>query len=711
MNDEDDQQNKNSIPLGTLPPAGPAPQPTLAPLPESSPRRNSLENEGVVRQSPFDDLFVIGDDDSDSEEEASPKQSPLDASVGNPFADPDFDDVLFDSDAQLAMEDGGLPNPDAFVVGESDDESLDVSDDEAHDELPAANQPHTQSPEVYSTQPNTPLGDLGYENADDIPDMEDVDDVPDNGDADSNLPDTMNTEDLAKMDYMEAMPARTSLQHETPECHNTDDISDVDEGRDNVADIDEDTYSNQYTPPAMLLEEVDTDSPSNYSDDQDDKESESDYKPLGNFNRLDECPINFSPANDMENTSADIDKNLDGLADANDGIFVAYDQPEKWYVPCSTPKNGQEPFPQFFAKVELLIVGLFPDEDPRTIELERMRGGTYNRVVGVTLTDKNKRYVLRVPRTKKDEQLSRIAQIDITEDIAPLLFVKAAGIPCAEIISFQRDPINALRLPYMIQSRVKGECMLQPVCTGSLIHAQRRRVAKDMGQIYNKMLRTTSTVPGRIILPAGEISSTPTAEDILLAPYGSQESRPWKHLAEANAAAQPYNPGPVTERRNTHIAEFLFALIEDRKRATPAHNKNHFFIYNKWDEWVAKMQDKGLFDDMDYCLNHQDLWPRNIMVDVEASEEEPMITILDWDQAMFLPAFNMCIPPTWVWDLENCREPEQLDADADPIDPLKRELKLIFEENAGRNYVRYAKELDYKMGRIIVMRDILRGLT
>ncbi|KAK4211359.1 phosphotransferase enzyme family-domain-containing protein [Rhypophila decipiens] len=341
--------------------------------------------------------------------------------------------------------------------------------------------------------------------------------------------------------------------------------------------------------------------------------------------------------------------------------------------------------------------------------LDRMRGGSYNRVVGVTLTAKNARYVLRVPRTKKDEQLSRIAQIDITEDIAPLLFVKSAGIPCAEIISFQRDPMNALGLPYMMQSRVKGECMLQPVRTGSLTHAQRRRVAKEMGQIYNKMLRTTSTVPGRIILPAGEISSTPTAEDLLIAPYGSQESLPWKQLAEANATAQPYNPGPVAaERRNTHIAEFLFALIEDRKRATPAHNKNHHFIYDKWDKWVAKMQTDGLFDDMDYCLDHRDLWPRNIMVDVDASEEEPMVTILDWDQAMLLPAFTMCIPPTWVWDLDNCREPEQPDADADPIDPLKRELKLIFEENAGRNYVRYAKELDYKLGRK-VMKDILRG--
>jgi aminoglycoside phosphotransferase (APT) family kinase protein len=51
--------------------------------------------------------------------------------------------------------------------------------------------------------------------------------------------------------------------------------------------------------------------------------------------------------------------------------------------------------------------------------------------------------------------------------------------------------------------------------------------------------------------------------------------------------------------------------------------------------------------DGEFCLWHSDLFPRNIMVDVDSS---PMITgIIDWDEAVYAPKFVDAVAPTWLW--------------------------------------------------------------
>ncbi|KAM7183619.1 Protein kinase-like domain containing protein [Naviculisporaceae sp. PSN 640] len=348
------------------------------------------------------------------------------------------------------------------------------------------------------------------------------------------------------------------------------------------------------------------------------------------------------------------------------------------YSAASSVRFGQEPFPYFEKKImTLLTQELFPDEDPSTIVLERMRGGTYNRVVGVTIGtgDKQQRLILRVPRTKDFCPPTQLALIDITEDIAPLLFVQKAGIPCPEISSFDHGLSNPLGLPFMLQKRVKGTCLLD--CLHTLTHPQRRRLAQELGVAYRKMLATTSSVPGRIIIDKSPIQSGPPADD-------------WK------------------------IVPFLNGIFKKRQEVTkPTVEGNKYIaLYAKHRKYIDNLRRKGLLDSsrISYCLTHGDLWPRNVMVNPDAAEDEPFLTILDWDSAMFLPSFTMAVPPVWVWDPEYYTEPEHDHFDRDPSDPWKCELKQIFERAAGREYLRYSSMHDYKYMRRVIMEHAVRGV-
>lgn len=381
------------------------------------------------------------------------------------------------------------------------------------------------------------------------------------------------------------------------------------------------------------------------------------------------------------------------------------------YSAASSQANGQEAFPYFQKKVMKLVQEIFPDEDPSTIVLERMRGGTFNRVVGITIgtDDKQQRHVLRVPRTADFCPPTQLALLDITEDIAPLLFVQKAGIPCAEILTFDQTLSNPLGLPYMIQKRVQGTCLYD--CLHKLTHAQRCRLARELGVAYRKMLATTSSVPGRIVIhPSAANTADPSADDLRVVPFQPLHPYPWKQCGD-NRLGQQIQPGPPSS--DWLIAPFLNRIFDARQEATKPTSTGTKYIdlYADHLVYVDGLRCKGLLDSskLSYCLTHGDLWPRNIMVNPDAAEDEPFITILDWDSAMFLPSFTMAIPPIWVWDPENYTEPERDNFDSDPVDPAKRELKRIFEQAAGREYLRYSSMYEYKQMRKI-MKQVVRGV-
>ncbi|OTB01695.1 hypothetical protein M426DRAFT_323201, partial [Hypoxylon sp. CI-4A] len=115
------------------------------------------------------------------------------------------------------------------------------------------------------------------------------------------------------------------------------------------------------------------------------------------------------------------------------------------------------------------------------------------------------------------------------------------------------------------------------------------------------------------------------------------------------------------------------------------------------------LYEEGWFKDVQNCLVHLDLEPRNILIDSEAKAEEPIITaVIDWDSAILAPAFMACKPPQWIWGWLHGQEEDERTANDVPETSENRELKEAFEQAAGPEYLRFAYAPEYRLARRLV---------
>lgn len=135
-------------------------------------------------------------------------------------------------------------------------------------------------------------------------------------------------------------------------------------------------------------------------------------------------------------------------------------------------------------------------------------------------------------------------------------------------------------------------------------------------------------------------------------------------------------------------------------------------VYDDLLRTVCDMDAVCLFSPDQHCLCHVDLFPRNIMVKKVQTEEKESIQvtgILDWDEAVFAPKFVSCEPPAWLWQdnfdrvgknsIEN--RPVEVESAINSVASTsdKQELKCIFEENAGDEYMALAYGEASRLGR------------
>lgn len=105
-----------------------------------------------------------------------------------------------------------------------------------------------------------------------------------------------------------------------------------------------------------------------------------------------------------------------------------------------------------------------------------------------------------------------------------------------------------------------------------------------------------------------------------------------------------------------------------------------------------------------YYLNHGDLFPRNIMVDVLDDWCATISGVLDWDDAHFAPAVVSFTPPAWLWidrfwkdysDADYIDEREIWDVAGNiPEEKHAKERKTLFDRIVGKQYLRYAYCVD-----------------
>ena len=336
------------------------------------------------------------------------------------------------------------------------------------------------------------------------------------------------------------------------------------------------------------------------------------------------------------------------------------------------------------------------------MQIERLPGGTYNRIIGVTvrrLTGHgkaqavNKNLILRIPRRAWEGQLER--------DVAILRYIsETTQIPVPLVQMYDLTGNNALKAPYVLQTRADGYT-LQKVYP-NLSHKQNLTIVEEICNVIRRLQTATESTPGLLELDNHAESS----EKYRIHPFEikSPFDTEWK------AKSQDYAKWSHKQLESLYgTTRDFFVTQFGRWRAFELSNDPqgilHWDYQHRFVEVAEQMNRLGVFKDQEFCLCHLDFYARNIMVDLKPDDSIALTAVLDWDSAVFAPKFVSCAPPWWLWQ----DDPDDDGSDWDELDESKaqeepktengRELLKIFEESVGDDFLEYAYEPQYMLAR------------
>ena len=355
-----------------------------------------------------------------------------------------------------------------------------------------------------------------------------------------------------------------------------------------------------------------------------------------------------------------------------------HDSDSEYESDSSTIVYDHEPFEKFQTQVLTLCYKLF-DKFSDDISVERKRGGGFNRIIGISLVDKEnfavKEYILRVPRFDA-------AQLD--SDLAPLHLLRHSKIKVPKVFAFDSSIENELASPYMIQTRIPGAALF-PTYPG-MAHEVKCAIAKELGNVFYELDSIRSVDAGNLTLSLGSLK---------IQSFHSTE-------------ASPYQSGPAGQKP----PEMIRDALEYQRKLSLETDADAFrtILFDFFITVESEMSAFGILDGDYYSLCHLDLEPCNILASPPMQTQPQAITgILDWDSAIFAPPFVACTPPMWLWAWNDEDDENERLANDIPPTPEFREIKQQFEDAAGEAYKSYAYKAEYRLARRL-MRFAIEGL-
>jgi hypothetical protein len=376
----------------------------------------------------------------------------------------------------------------------------------------------------------------------------------------------------------------------------------------------------------------------------------------------------------------------------------------------STIHYDQEPFDEFRRKVARLCAQEF---NHSTIRLERLRGGTYNRITAITIVSlppktwtllwlqsflatqdeyvaakKPQLYVLRTSRSEQSDDAWGMAYDAPTLRFARSIF----GSVVPRIIRVDVDSDNPLRRPYTIQERLRGQSLA--LIWRSLTIAQKECALRIILDLTKKLHTITSPAAGVIAPHFIHDISNPTNLQL--------------HTLRVGHIDMPPSIGPYF---NPAILQTTVECLRDlahRWQKVAIHDY-HFSApwWHRFNIIAQALYDKGFIPDTDmFHFCHLDLYPRNMLVEVVDSATLKLTGVLDWDAefAHFCPAFVAYRAPFWLWLEEGDDEWDEMIATTTPKIPDLLRLKNLWEELAGEKWMRYAYTQEYMIARRLFAR-------
>ena len=359
----------------------------------------------------------------------------------------------------------------------------------------------------------------------------------------------------------------------------------------------------------------------------------------------------------------------------------------------STVYYGHTPFDSLAPTVRLLAQSIWPAADDDVVEPKRVCGGSFNRIIELRRVyhrchrlggrSHTTHYILRIPRFTEHR---------LSDDVALLQFLEhnEPGLRAPRVVAFDTTPDNPLGAPYMIQKRVPGYNLFK-VLTG-LCHQHSCQLAAELGHVYRNLLATRKHHAGRygLLTASSEQNQGAVVYIKSFCSVGAEKPVRWGVLSAVKT-----NPARF-------LADTFQARIVKIYEADP-NNEYEAELFASLTRMVQRLEDKGALPSGPTTLCHLDLAPRNIIVSFRGGR--PMIRgILDWDTAMVAPPCMAAIPPLWLWGPEDEGAPEFDDEKAaeEPETPKRREIKRIFDEAAGPEYVKLAYDPAQRLVRRLI---------
>jgi aminoglycoside phosphotransferase (APT) family kinase protein len=406
-------------------------------------------------------------------------------------------------------------------------------------------------------------------------------------------------------------------------------------------------------------------------------------------------------------------------ADAVFGIGDGEDSADGASIVSETPTTEyeQEPYETYRHKASQLILDLFPGYCAEDVQIERMAGGAYNRVIGVTLhkakpeypwysvqgirkmlqpcltgrkpkrSSQPKQFILRIPRSPTQSMHHQVTTL------AYLGHIKFP-YPVPKVVVCDSTAENSLGQAYMLQERLPGQLLSS--LYEELNQAQRLSAIRAISSIILDLAKIKNRCPGIISVrnTTYDLKHDMIRLEPVLIPC-SQRTLPSNQLATPQTTKDFLLD--IVTRQRAHAATIALPACKE--------------IWERVVSMIHTLHRLDFLPDTDaFHLHHGDLHPRNILIRITSPISVEVTGIIDWDLALFAPKIMSTRAPFFAWNGENGDEEEDGDALVEPDDEEMKGIKRAFEWAVGPEFLEQA----YKPELVLMRRlwhILLRGLT
>ncbi|RAR06503.1 hypothetical protein DDE82_003324 [Stemphylium lycopersici] len=364
----------------------------------------------------------------------------------------------------------------------------------------------------------------------------------------------------------------------------------------------------------------------------------------------------------------------------------------------STIEFEQKLYEAFQQKATQLVLDLFPGYCAEDVKIESMQGGGNNCVIGITLCKSPpkppwyslrrirntmqpcltgrrsretqptpKKFILRIPSSPTQ---------DMHHQVTTLAYLAhRISYPVPRVVVFDASEDNALGQAYMLQERLPGKPLTE--LWADLNQAQRLSATRAISNILLDLQTVKSRSPGIISTrnTTYDLRRDLVSTEPVPIPRSRHTSGPGR-----NQATNAHLSNPQTTKT------FLLDLVaRQRAHAAAANLPACDALWARVVHMIHRLHGLALIPDLEpFCLSHADLHPWNVLA-VSTSEATVEVTgILNWDRALFAPAFVSMRAPFFLWDAGADGGEEAL---VEPTDEGPLEVKRAFESVVGEDFL------------------------